>query len=72
MQKWDKDLYLLTPDELAKIPNDTVLTCISGKNVIVGKDKIDLDTRFGCTAYGIRDPWNHPLKDLFLVFKIIE
>ena len=72
MQKWDDDLYLFTPEELAKIPDGTVLTCIDGEESVKGKDHIDMDTRFGCTAYGVKDPWNHPLKDLFLIFKIIE
>lgn len=72
MEKWDKDLYLFTPEELARIPDGTVLTSINNKNCVKGKDYIDDDTRFGHTAYGVKDPWNHPLKDLFLIFKIIE
>lgn len=78
MHKWDDEpcpadeLYLFTPEELDRIPDGTVLSCINGKNYIKGKDHIDDDTRFGHTAYGVKDPWNHPLKDLFLIFKIIE
>lgn len=76
MEKWDEDLYLFTPEELARIPDGTVLTSINNKNYIKGKDYIDDDTMplsmFGHTAYGVKDPWNHPLKDLFLIFKIIE
>jgi len=60
------------PEELARIPEGTVLTCIDEENYIKGKDQLDDDTRFGHTAYGVKDPWNHPLKDLFLIFKIIE
>ena len=72
MQRWDDTLYLFTPEELARIPDGTVLTCIDGEESVKGKDYIDMDTRFGCTAYGVKDPWNHPLKDLFLIFKLIE
>jgi hypothetical protein len=72
MQKWDEDLYLFMPEELARIPEGKVLTCIDEENYIKGKDQLDDDTRFGHTAYGVKDPWNHPLKDLFLIFKIIE
>jgi hypothetical protein len=42
------------------------------ENYTKGKDHIDMDTRYGYTAFGVKDPWNHPLKDLFLIFKIIE
>ena len=72
MQKWDDELYLFTPEELDRIPDSTVLTSINNKNYIKGKDYLDDDTRFGHTAYGVKDPWNHPLKDLFLIFKLIE
>ena len=72
MQKWDENLYLFTPEELSRIPEGTVLTCIDTENYVKGKDHLDDDTRFGHTAYGVRDPWNHPLKDLFLIFKLIE
>ena len=88
MEKWDKDLYLFTPEELARIPDGTILTSINNINYIKGKDYIDddtrfgytaygvkdpwNDTRFGYTAYGVKDPWNHPLKDLFLIFKLTE
>ena len=74
MHKWsDEDnLYLFTPEELARIPEGTVLTCIDMENYTKGKDHIDMDTRYGYTAFGVRDPWNHPLKDLFLIFKLVE
>jgi hypothetical protein len=42
------------------------------ENYTKGKDHLDDDTRFGYTAYGVKDPWNHSLKDLFLIFKLIE
>ena len=72
MRKWSDecDLYLFTPEELEKIPEGTVLTCIN--EGIKGKDYVYIDTRYGYTAYGVKDPWNHSLKDLFLIFKLIE
>lgn len=35
------------------IPDGTTLTCIDGGKYVKGEDKIDLDVRFGCIAYGI-------------------
>lgn len=72
MLHWDSDLYIFTPEELARIPEGTVLTCINEKNYTKGKDHLDDDTRYGHTDYGVKDPWNHSLKNLFLIFKIIE
>lgn len=74
MQPWnDEGLYLFTPAEFEQIPDGTELECImAGEKAIKGKDYIDLDTRFGHIAYGVKDPWNHPLKDLFLIFKLKE
>jgi Uma2 family endonuclease len=75
MREWNfsdiKDeppLYLLTPEEFEQLPDGIELICISGETVIKGKDHIDDDTRAGRLAYGIVDPFNHPLKDLFLTF----
>ena len=70
MAPWDEELYLFTPEEVEQIPNGTELYSIMGMCAVKGKDTIDLDTRFGHTAFGVKDPWNHPLKDLFLVFKL--
>jgi len=70
MTPWDQELYLFTPEECEQLPDGTELTCIDGETVVKGKDYIDMDTRFGHIAYGVHDPWNHPLKDLFLVFKL--
>jgi hypothetical protein len=72
MKPWDENLMLFTPEEFEKIPDGTELTCIDDTTAIKGQDEIDLDTRFGHIAYGVRDPWTHPLKDLFLLFKIAE
>jgi hypothetical protein len=73
MQLWSEEgLYLFTPDEYEQLPDGCELTCIDGSKEVKGKDYIDMDTRFGHTAFGVRDPWNHPLKDLFLIFKLKE
>lgn len=73
MHPWDDfddGLCLFTPEEFEQLPDGTELICIDGDIAIKGKDEIDLDTRFGHIAWGVKDPWNHPLKDLFLMFKI--
>lgn len=70
MRQWDEDLYLFTPDEFNQLPDGIKLTCIDGDTVVKGKDKIDQDVRFGHLAFGVMDPWTHPLKDLFLLFKL--
>jgi hypothetical protein len=70
MHPWDEKLTLFTPEEVEQLPDGTELISIMGDKKVKGKDEIDMDTRFGHTAWGVSDPWNHPLKDLFLVFKI--
>lgn len=74
MQLWSKEtnLYLFTPEEYEQLPSGFELTCIDGSTAIKSVDKVDGDTRFGHIAFGVTDPWNHPLKDLFLVFKLKE
>lgn len=72
MQLWSKetDLYLFTPEEYEQLPYGFELTCIDGTTSKKDIDKVDGDTRFGHLAFGVTDPWNHPHKDLFLVFKL--
>lgn len=72
MHPWDDELWLFTPEEYEQLPDGIELySVMSGdKAKIKGKDYIDMDTRWGHIAYGVKDPWNHPLKDLFLIFKI--
>lgn len=76
MVRWseESDLYLFTVDEFNQLPDGIKLTSIAGPSdtAVKGKDKIDMDTRFGYTAWGVYDPWNHPLKDKFLVFKLVQ
>jgi len=71
MQLWNEDgLYLFTREEYNQLPDGTELTSINGKLKTKGIDYIDMDVRFGYIAYGVQDPWNHPLKDLFLIFTL--
>jgi hypothetical protein len=70
MNYWDERLALFTPEEYEQLPDGTELYSIGGKKLIKGKDYIDQDTRFGYLAVGVVDPWDHPLKDLFLTFKL--
>ena len=70
MHPWNGTMWLFTPDEYEQLPDGLELKSIMGDTKIKGKDTIDMDTRWGHIAYGVEDPWNHPLKDLFLVFKI--
>jgi hypothetical protein len=80
MQIWSNDvprrlpgkLHLLSIEEFNKLPDGTELTSINGSVVTKGKDRIDMDTRAGYIAFGIIDPWNHPLKDLFLIFELVK
>jgi hypothetical protein len=48
-----KSVALLTPEQLKDIQDGTELVSIGGRRVVVGKDYIDNDTRFGYLAYGI-------------------
>jgi len=74
MVRWSKDddLYLFTVDEYNQLPDGIELTCIDGDKLVKGKDHIDMDTRGGYIAFGVNDPWNHPLKDKFLIFKLVQ
>lgn len=53
---WDSDshnpLWLLTPEELALVPDGAQLCCIDKTVAVKGRDEIDTDTRFGYTAFG--------------------
>ena len=54
---WDRNaadvLWLLTPDELERVPDGTRLTTINDTVAVVGTDDIDGDTRGGYLAYGL-------------------
>jgi hypothetical protein len=70
MMQWNQDLWLLTQAEFDQLPNGTELVCINGNTVVKGQDRIDTDTRAEHLAHGVRDPENHPLRDLFLIFML--
>lgn len=53
MRKWDSELWLLTIEEFKRLPDGTRLKCIDDEYYVKGADIIDLDTRFGCIAYGL-------------------
>lgn len=74
MRLWSKEtnLYLFTKEEYEQLPDGIELTSINNTTSVKGKDYIDMDTRFGYLAYGVTDPWNHPLKDKFLIFKLVQ
>lgn len=66
----ENTLWLFTEEEFKKLPDGMELECISGIKAIKGKDNIDMDTRFGYIAYGIRNPGSHPEAELFLTFML--
>ena len=74
MVLWNGDnkysFWIFTPDEFSKLPDGVELTSITGKKVIKGKDYIDMGTLGGYIAYGLYDPVNHPLRELFTVFRL--
>jgi hypothetical protein len=67
---WEDGLYLFTPEEFDQLPDGIELFSINGHSAIKGKDYIDQDVRYGHLAFGVKDPWNHELKNLFLLFKL--
>lgn len=53
--KWsdNSNLYLIPLWLLPVIPVGITLTCISGDKIVYDGKNIDIDTRFGCLAWGI-------------------
>lgn len=72
MVRWteDADLWLLTREEFLQLPDGTELTSIMGDRLIKGQDSFNFDSRMGYLAYGVLDPFNHELRDLFLLFAL--
>jgi len=68
MTLWDEDLWLVTASEFDQLPDGIELMSILGTKAIKGRDHIDLDTRAGYTAWGVRDPLNHEHRHLFTLF----
>ena len=56
---WDDEeddvLHLLTLAEYERVPDGATLISIGNKMKVKGRDDIDLDTRFGCIAWGFRE-----------------
>ena len=71
MIKWDEELWLFTPDELAELPDGITLKDINGK-LVSASDQLDDDIRFGHTAYGITEQMakDQGLEDEFLIWLI--
>ena len=61
---WDSNLYLLTPSELAELPDGIQLTSIHDGCYIKGVDYIDGDTRGGYLAYGVTLPFDEKYKNI--------
>lgn len=76
MTRWEDNglnsLWLLTEEEFNRLPDGIELESITHTKKIKGKDEIDKDTRFGHLAWGVRDPFNHKEKHLFLIFKLTQ
>jgi hypothetical protein len=75
MNKWENtetSVWLFTVEEFDKLPDGIELECINGSRVVKGKDYIDMGTRFGYIAYGVRDPLNHLESELFLTFRLSQ
>lgn len=70
MVLWDQNLWLLSREEFHQLPDGTELISILGERKIKGQDSFNFDSRMGYLAYGVRDPFNHELKDLFLIFAL--
>ena len=70
MHRFDDKLWLFTPEEYNRLPDGTVLTCIDGTTNTKGVDYIDMDTRFGHIAYGLKDPTTPEESELFLKIKL--
>ena len=72
MVKWaeegENSLWLFSINEYELLPDGIELESIGGTKKTKGIDYIDLDTRGGHIAWGIRSPETHKHKDLFLIF----
>lgn len=68
MVQFDKNFWIFTLEEYEQLPDGIELTSITGNKVIKGKDYIDLDVRFGCIAYGVKNPREHEHGELFTTF----
>ena len=58
-------IQLITPGELALLPNGTKLKSIFNEEVVVGVDHIDLDSRDGFLAYGLECQGDSPVQPCY-------
>lgn len=70
--KGEESLWLLTPFEFEQLPDGIKLESISGTIKTKGKDEIDMDTRFGQIAWGVRNIKNHPQAKYFTKFLLTK
>lgn len=80
MKKWEDDdndsIYLLTQEEIDYLPTDTVVDVVDGYKIQIKDIKShdlrhtleEIGTGIKYTMFGVRDPWNHPCKELFMWF----
>jgi len=66
----ETNLWLFTVEEFNKLPDGIKLESIDGNTLIKSEDYINMDIRYGYTAYGVRDPNKHPEAELFLTFML--
>lgn len=48
-----RQIDLIQPAALSRLPDGVILTSVSGRTAIVGRDEIDDETRYGMLAYGL-------------------
>jgi len=53
-RNWDGEIILLAPWMVQFLPEGTILYDINNAPVEVGKEKIDMDTRAGVVAFGVK------------------
>lgn len=70
VEKEEDCLWLLTPEEVSSLPDGTKLNSIMGETKIKGLQHIDLDIRFGHTAWGILDIYSEKNAPLLVWIKL--
>lgn len=73
MIRWDDTLWLFTPEEYKLLPDGIELTTINGSTAIKGRDYVDMDTRVGHIAYGVKEPLlEHPEAELLTKIRLMN
>lgn len=47
-------ILLLTPDQIKRLPRDTIVWSLNGKRMVAGQVKVESDLRDGLTPWGLR------------------